>query len=139
MNLATLRVNGQVEAVAELRNAIRREPDSTWMKGDLKRNGDAHASAGFAATIADSPNPAEMVRLIRQFLAECKARGIVLSGANVSCELALGVTVGDAVQFVALVDLTAEDLSLLGSLGMSLCIAAYPTSDEANAPDEAEA
>jgi hypothetical protein len=139
MNLATLRVEGEDEAVAHLCNALRRSPDTTWKKGDAKRRGGAYALSGFAATIADSPTPAEMVRLIRQFLAECKAQGVAFAGANLFSELALGVTVGNSVQFVAFVSLAAEDLSSLGALGINLCVAAYPTSDEANAADEAAA
>ena len=139
MNLATLRAEGEDDALAHLCKALGLSLDSTWKKGEPKRRGGVHPLSGFVATIADSANSGEMVRSIRQFLAECKARGVAFAGANLSSELSVGVTVGDSVQFVAFVDLTAEDLSSLGSLGINLSVAAYPSSDEANAADETAA
>jgi hypothetical protein len=51
-------------------------------------------------------------------------------------ELSLGVTVGDSDQLPAHLDLSAEDLLLLGTIGIALSIAAYPISDEANGSGE---
>ncbi|MGO4152579.1 hypothetical protein [Cupriavidus sp. YAF13] len=133
MNLATLRVEGDDETLALLCDALGRNFDNTWKKGEPKRRGGTHTLSGFGLTLADSDNPGEMVASIRQFLAECKVLGLAFSGTNLSSELAIGVTVGDSVQFVAFVDLTVADLSLLCSLGINLSVAAYPTSDEANA------
>ena len=139
MNLATLRVEGNDDALAHLCDVLRCNLDATWKKGELKRRGGIHMMSGFSATIADSANPAEMIVTVRRFLADCKALGLDFVGADLYSELAIGVAVGDSVQFIAIVDLTAGDLSLLGSLGINLSIAAYPTSDEENVIDDTAA
>ena len=137
MNIATLRIEGEDQALVQLRNALHLAADAEWRKGASKRNGGSHAKSGFNATIADASNPGEMVVVVRKFLAECKELGVVLSSGTLSTELSVGVTVGDSAQFVAFVDFTAQDLVLLGALGINLSIAAYPTSDEANVNDQA--
>ncbi|MCA3106742.1 MAG: hypothetical protein ACK5V0_00670 [Alphaproteobacteria bacterium] len=133
MNLATLRVDGTDQAIQAMCNLLGLEPDQTWKKGDPRRRGGFFSSSGLSATIADAKNPGEMVVAIREFVAQCKARDFAFSGSNLSAELAIGVTVGDTEQFVAFVDFSASDLLALGALGVELSIAAYPTSDEANA------
>lgn len=133
MNLATLRVEGTDEALQALCNLLGLEADSAWKKGEPKRRGGHFSISGWSATIADAQNPSEMVVAIREFVTQCKARNLVFSGSDLSAELAIGVTVGDAEQFVASVDLSASDLLSLGALGIQFSISAYPTSDEANA------
>ena len=133
MNLATLRIEGTDPAIQAVCNLLGLEPDHTWKKGDPMRRGGFFSSSGLSATIADTTNPGEMVVAIREFIAQCKARDIVFSGSNPSAEIAIGVTVGDTEQFVAFVDFSSSDLLALGALGLELSIAAYPTSDEANA------
>ena len=51
---------------------------------------------------------------------------------SLKAQIAIGITVGDAEQFVACIDFTADDLVALGALGLKLSVWAYPTSDEAN-------
>ncbi|MFN8913608.1 MAG: hypothetical protein ACK5Y1_04915 [Betaproteobacteria bacterium] len=132
MNLATLRVEGADEALQAVRNALGLAPDSMWKQGEPKRRGGFFSSSGLSATIADAKNPREMVVAIREFIAECKARSFAFSGSGLSAELSVGVTVGDAEQFVACVDFSASDLLSLGALGIELSISAYPASDQAN-------
>ncbi len=136
MNLATLRVEGTEEALASLRGTLRLEADATWKKGEPKRRGGHHSSAGFNATIADASNPDEMIVAIRNFSAMCKEQGVSFVRPSLSAELSVGVTVGDSDQFVASVALSASDILLLGTLGIALSVTAYPTSDEANAIDQ---
>lgn len=131
MNLATLRVEGADEALQIVRSTLGLAPDSTWKRGDPKRRGGFFSSSGLSATIADAKNPVEMVVAIREFVAKCKAQHFVFSGSGLSAQLSIGVTVGDAEQYVACVDFSAADLLALGALGVELGIAAYPTSDEA--------
>jgi hypothetical protein len=135
MNLATLRVEGTDEALEAVCNSLSLKVDATWKKGETKRRGGRHSSSGLSATITDAKNPGEMVVAIRKFLVTCQERNIVFNDANLSAELAIGVTVGESKQYVAVVDFSAPDLLSLGALGIRLSIASYPTSDEANASD----
>jgi hypothetical protein len=137
MNLATLRVEGKDSALDALKKALSLECDSQWNKGDKRRNGGVHALSGFNATVADAGNPRELVSLIRAFLARCKEKGIVFPCLNVEAELAVGFTVGDSEQFVASVEFSPSDLLSCAECGISLSVTAYPTSDEANAEENA--
>jgi hypothetical protein len=132
MNLVTPRSEGTNEALQAVRNILGLVPASMWAQGEPKRRGGFFSSSGLSATIADAKTLSAMVVAIREFVAECKARSIVFSGSGLSAQLSVGVTVGDAEQFVAGVDFSASDLLSLGALGVALSIAAYPTSDEAN-------
>lgn len=132
MNLAMLRIEGTDEALQTVRNTLGLVPDSMWKQGEPKRRGGFFSSSGLSATITDAKNPGEMLVAIREFIADCKARHFVFSGAGLSAELSIGVTVGDTGQFVACVDFSASELLSLGALGVELSISAYPTSDEAN-------
>lgn len=129
MNLATLRVEGTEEALASLRRILRLEADATWQKGEPKRRGGHHSSAGFNTTIADASSPDEMIGAIRNFFAMCKKQGVTFVRPGLSAELSVGVTVGDSDQFTASVALSVSDIQLLGSLGIAFNVTAYPTSD----------
>ena len=62
----------------------------------------------------------------------CDERNVCFSELGLVAELALGLTVGGASQFIASVTLSGSDLTELGGLGLSLSVSAYPTSDEVN-------
>jgi hypothetical protein len=48
----------------------------------------------------------------------------------VDAELAVGISVGDSVQYVVSVDFLPADIRDLAAAGIALSVAAYPTSDE---------
>jgi len=129
MNLATLIVEGDEPALSKLRKALSLQTATSWKKGDVRRNGKNHSSAGFSATIADVRSPGELTRAVQTFLEQCKERGVSFTKSGVSAELSLGFTVGDSQQFVAGVQ---SDLSLFAEHGLTLSVTAYPTSDDAN-------
>lgn len=135
MNLAMLRVEGADVALDALRVSLGLAIDSSWKKNEPKRRGGHYSSSGLNATIADAANPHEMVVAIREFITQCKAKNIAFSDANLSAEISIGITVGEAVQFVTCVDLSACDLLSLGKLGIALSVAAYPASDEDDETD----
>ncbi len=137
MNLVTLRVEGADQALDGLVRILRLEVDARWKGGDPKRTGGHHASSGLNATIADAPNSEQMRHGIRTFLADCKARNVSFLDLGLSGEVAVGISVGDSEQYVGSLELAASDLHALGFLGLALSVAAYPTSDEANATEEA--
>ena len=137
MNLATLRVEGTDSALESLRETLSLECDTQWGKGDKRRNGSVHESSGFNATIADAGSPRELEGLIRSFLTRCRNKKIVFPSLDLSAELSVGLTVGDTHQFVAGVEFTSSDLLLCAETGITLSVIAYPTSDEANAEENA--
>jgi len=137
MNLATLRVEGTDSALESLKKALCLECDTQWKKGDKRRNGRAHTLSGFNATVANARNPGELEGLIRSFLAQCKNNNIVFPSLDLSAELAVGFTVGDSEQFVAGVEFAPSELLLCAECGITLSVTAYPTSDEANAEENA--
>jgi hypothetical protein len=132
MNLAVLRVEGKSEALKGLLNVLRCKPDTEWQEGELKRRGGKHEKSGFTSLIVDAATSRDMVIAVRRFLKECCAQTMSFPGQGLTAELSVGVTVGDSAQFVASIDLTSDDLSMMSSLGLSLNFAAYPTSDESN-------
>jgi hypothetical protein len=137
MNLATLRVEGTDSDLEALKKALSLESDAHWSKGERRRNGSVHASSGFNATVADAKNPKELIGLIRAFLVLCKNKQIVFPRLNLEAELAVGFTVGDSEQFVASVEFSPSDLLSCAECGITLSVTAYPTSDEANAEENA--
>ena len=74
-----------------------------------------------------------MIQSVREFLAKCEEMHFSFAAAGLSAELAIGVSVGDPEQYFAFVEVPSADLVALGSLGVSLSFAGYPTSDESNA------
>lgn len=137
MNLATLRVEGTDGDLKSIKEALSLECDTEWEQGDKRRNGSVHASSGFNATIADAKNTGELRGLIHTFLKKCKNKNIVFPSRNLTAELSIGFTVGDSEQFVAGVEFSPSELSLCAESGITLCITAYPASDEANAEENA--
>jgi hypothetical protein len=137
MNLATLRVEGADDSLESLKTAISLNIDAEWKKGDKRRGGLSHELSGFSTTVADASNPVELMQMVRAFLAQLNDKGIVISSASLEAELALGISVGDSEQFVAGIELSPSELLALGERGIALSIMAYPTSDEANAEENA--
>jgi hypothetical protein len=132
MNLAVLRVEGKNDALNGLLGRLRLKTTTVWNKGDSRRRGGIHEESGFTSTIADTNSPRDMVIAVRRFLATCCEQAISFPDQGLAAELSVGVTVGGSEQFVASIDLTPGDLSMMSSLGLSLDITAYPTSDESN-------
>jgi hypothetical protein len=136
MNVAILRAEGQLTALQALSAALDMPPSHTWKKGQPLRGGKVHAADGLQLGIADEKNPAELVRSIQRFIANCKERGVSFNTAA-SAELSIGFTVGDSEQFVGTVEFSASELRAISDCGISLSITAYPTSDEVNANESA--
>jgi len=136
VNLATLRVEGDEAALTAMLSSLALEPDTSWKKGQTRRAG-TYSSSGFNVTVADAATPKQLLVVVRSFLAECREFRDILRAPSLSVELDVGFTVGDSEQFAANLRFDPSDLLALGELGITLCVTAYPTSDEANAEDEA--
>lgn len=132
MNLATLRVSGSDEELSSICNRLSLSVTSAWKKGDTQHRGGVRTDSGFSADLVDAKTPAALVSDLRNFLAACRKCNVRFVSPSLKAEIALGITVGDAEQFVACVDFTADDLLAIGALGLKLAVWSYPTSEEAN-------
>jgi len=124
MNLALLRVEGEVEMLELIAEHMDLKQEQRWRAGEERSHGAPYRTSGFSTTVADSPNPAEMVAKIREFLATCRSRSTDF--LDVQAELSVGITVGDEKQYIAVLDFSHTVLRQLADLGITLSIAAYP-------------
>ncbi len=134
MNLADLRLSGNDELLNDIVEKLNLTVASRVKAGEPRRGGRIHETSGLSISIADAANPVAMLNAIREFLATCQSIGPNVFGGGVQAELAIGMTVGDSIQFIASVDFSSSELRELGMLGIALSITAYPTSDEVNDP-----
>ncbi|MBD8566215.1 hypothetical protein IFU01_18310 [Oxalobacteraceae sp. CFBP 8763] len=132
MNIATLYVYGADANLDRLTELLGSTGTSRWKVGDRLHSGKLHQCSGIAFDLPDSDTPRNLVDEVRRCLSCWHTKGISLAGLNFVGELSFGITVGDSVQFTAHVEFSAVDMLALGSIGIALSIAAYPTSDEAN-------
>jgi hypothetical protein len=123
MNIATMKVHGDDEGLADVRDGLPSEPDSDWRKGDVKPDGRVRIDSGFYVAIGTDQNPDELLKQIRHYLAECKARGIHFERSDVAAELRISFTTerGEATPSL---DFTLADLTLLVEMGINLSITA---------------
>jgi hypothetical protein len=123
MNIATLKVHGDDDGLADVRDGLPTEPDSDWQKGDVKPDGRVRIDSGFYVAIGADQNPDQLLKRIRHYLAECAARGIHFERADVAAELRISFTTerGEATPSL---DFTLADLTLLVEMGINLSITA---------------
>jgi hypothetical protein len=134
MNVAELRLSGSDASLDDVINKLNLVVSSRIKAGDLRRRGGVHLKSGVCVSIADAASPVAMIRDVRVFLATCQKLSPQVFTNAVEAELSLGVTVGDAVQYIASIDFSSTELLEIATLGIALSITAYPTSDEANDP-----
>jgi hypothetical protein len=123
MNIATLKVHGDDDGLADVRDGLPSEPHGDWEKGDVKPNGRVRIDSGFYVSIGTDQNPDELLKQIRHYLAECQARGIHFERSDVAAELRVSFTTerGEATPSL---DFTLADLSMLVTMGINLSITA---------------
>jgi len=120
MNIATLKVHGDVEGLADLRDGLPTEPDSTWDKGDVRPDGRIRIDSGFYVGVATDKNPDVLLKKIRTYLAECQSRGIHFERVDVDAELRIAIT--DKETGAPTLDFSLTDLKMLVAMGISLSI-----------------
>ncbi|MEO5933199.1 MAG: hypothetical protein ABIQ08_06580 [Duganella sp.] len=123
MNIATLKVHGDDDGLADIRDGLPTEPDSDWQKGDVKPDGRVRIDSGFYVAIGTDENPDELLKQIRHYLAECSARGIHFERSDVAAELRVSFTTERGAATPSL-DFTLADLTLLVDMGITLSITA---------------
>jgi hypothetical protein len=132
MNIATLYAHGADANLDRLTELLGTPGTSRWKVGDPLHGGKLHQCSGIAFDLPDSDTPRGLVAEVRRCLSCWHAKDISLARLNLDGELSIGITVGDSVQFTAHVEFSAVDMLTLGSIGIALSFAAYPTSDGAN-------
>lgn len=123
MNIATLKVHGGDDGLADIRDGLPIEPDGDWRRGDVKPDGRVRIDSGFYVRIGTNDNPDELLKEIRTFLAESSARGIHFERADVAAELRISFSSERGVATPSL-DFSLADLTLLAGMGINLSITA---------------
>jgi hypothetical protein len=122
MNIATLKVYGDSQALADVRDGLPAEPDSDWKKGDVRPDGRVRIDAGFYVNLGTDKNPMVLLKQVHGFLMECQARGISFDASNIEAELRIAY-VGDATPGAPTLDFSLAELNLLIEMGITLSIA----------------
>ena len=104
-----------------------------WHAGEKTLTGAIREDSGVSFVVSDAASVRQLTDEVREFFQTRRAELPRLCAEGWDPELNVGVTVGDSVQYTVAVSLEPSLLELLGSLGVSICFSAYPTSDEAEA------
>ncbi|KQQ33813.1 hypothetical protein ASF61_12290 [Duganella sp. Leaf126] len=123
MNIATLKVHGDDDGLADIRDGLPVEPDGDWRRGDVKPDGRVRIDSGFYVRIGTDDDPDALLRQIRTFLAESSARGIHFERADVAAELRISFSSARGAATPTL-DFSLADLTLLVDMGINLSITA---------------
>lgn len=122
MNIATLKVYGDDDALADVRDGLPVEPDSDWKKGDVRPDGRLRIDSGFYVNLAAETDPAMLIKQVHGFLTECQARGIDFNAAPIAAELRIAYTAGAAAAGIPSLDFSLAELNLLIEMGITLSI-----------------
>ena len=123
MNIATLKVHGGDDGLADIRDGLPIEPDGDWRRGDVKPDGRVRIDSGFYVRLATDDNPDELLKEVRTFLAESSARGIHFERADVAAELRISFS-SERGAATPTLDFSLADLTLLVEMGINLSITA---------------
>lgn len=123
MNIATLKVHGGDDGLADIRDGLPIEPDGDWRRGDVKPDGRVRIDSGFYVRIGTNDNPDELLKEVRTFLAESSARGIHFERADVAAELRISFS-SERGAATPTLDFSLADLTLLVEMGINLSITA---------------
>ncbi|WP_107878129.1 hypothetical protein [Pseudoduganella sp. UC29_71] len=121
MNIATLKVYGDADALADVRDGLPAEPDSDWKKGDVRPDGRVRIDSGFYVNLATDKNPMALLKQVHGFLMECQARGISFNAPNIEAELRIAY-VCDPAPGSPTLDFSLAELTLLIEMGITLSI-----------------
>jgi hypothetical protein len=122
MNIATLKVHGDDEGLADIRDGLPTEPHGDWQKGDVKPDGRVRIDSGFYVAIGTEQIPNELLKQIRFYLGECKARGIHFERSDVDAELRISFPCDQAHRRRH--RLSLADMTMLVEMGINLSITA---------------
>lgn len=135
MRIATLNITGPDTGLDSLVKHLGLSTVSRWKVGDPVYGTKTHDNSGIEFEFEDAQTSDDLVLTVRNFLRPWSTKNLSLAMYGLDGWLSVGVTIGDSKQFTAHVKFSADDMLLLGTLGIDLCFTAYPTSDEANESD----
>jgi hypothetical protein len=135
MRIATLNITGPDTGLDGLVKHLGLSMVSRWRVGDLIYGTKTHDNSGIEFDFEDAQTSDDLVLAIRNFLRPWSSKNLSLAMYGLDGWLSVGVTVGDSKKFTAHIRFSANDMLLLGTLGIELRFTAYPTSDEANELD----
>lgn len=121
MNIATLKVHGDDDGLADIRDGLPTEPHGDWQKGDVKPDGRVRIDSGFYVAIGAEANPTELLKQVRFYLNECRARGIHFERSDVDAELRISFPC-DADAATPTLDFSLADMTTLVEMGINLSI-----------------
>jgi hypothetical protein len=133
MKLAVLRLCGQANSPELVAAALGVAFDSIWHAGEKTLTGGVREDSGVSFVVSDAESVHQLTDEVREFFQTARGELPRLRAEGWHAELDIGVTVGDSAQYTVAVSLEPSLLELLGSLGVSVCFSAYPSSDEADA------
>ena len=123
MNIATIKVHGDDDGLADIRDGLPSEPHGDWVRGDVKPDGRVRLDSGFYLAIGTDQDPDHLLKQIRTYLEECKSRGIHFERSDVAAELRVSFTT-ERGENTPTLDFTLADLTLLVDMGITLSITA---------------
>jgi len=128
MRIAVLRVHCPTLNPSEFLERWELEAACVWNAGDIER-GKPLATSGFTLDVADAQSDDELIASITDFLSANSAALERLFKLEASLVLDIGLTVGGNDQFTASTTLEPTVLAMLSTVGISLKVSSYPSSD----------
>jgi hypothetical protein len=102
---------------------------SIWRKGETARTGRVNDDSGFTLAFPEGESWAHSLPTVRAHFQAEAALFRELRSRNAEVELDIGVTVGEDQSFAPSLAFPTEFMAELVSLGVSLKVSAYPTSN----------
>jgi hypothetical protein len=121
MNMAKLSVHGDDPTLKSILEVLPTDPEREWRKGDAKGAGRVYLDSGFEVNIAQASESQALPSRIRNYLAECRSRGVTFTMPRIVAELQLELNGDDTAG--APLDLSLADMQHLTEMGISLSIA----------------
>ena len=131
MVFTTLRVRGIDFPVDTFLSERQLEVSTVWRRGEPTRTGRPHEDSGFNIAQPDADSWVIALPVVRAFLESQSELLDDLHTHGVEVILDLGVTAGEEKSYAPSLDFPPDLLAQFAARGVTLCVSAYPTSDEA--------
>jgi hypothetical protein len=130
MVFTTLRVRGADFPVDAFLRERRLQVSAVWRKGEPMRGGHVFEDSGFNISLPDAESWAMALPAVRAFLESERTLLEHLHALALQSVLDVGVSVGEERSYAPSLEFPHDVLAQLAAHGVSLCVSAYPTSDE---------
>jgi hypothetical protein len=133
MKVAVLWLSSRTNSPESAVDTIAVAYDSMWHAGEKTLIGAIREDSGVSFVVSDAASVRQLKEDIRELFQTRREKLLRMRAEGWEAEIDVGVTVGDSAQYIVKISVEPSLLDLLGSLGVSLCFSAYPTSDDAEA------